>query len=275
MIQGELARFIASQTLGEFLASIAAPEVAALQQHEQILIDETKKLTDPAEERQLPAPAPLPNFSPRPMLSMLLNGFNQRFKKVAASRGVEAQWVGVGTWKMPEGVPSQVVPTQHIEAWRLTLENKQRDSDQAYAQLERAAGLEKIQQLIREGPLNSFHEIIENRTERELALRAFIATYRHQLDDAKKYFRRTGELRKKPNIVVAVHYLTRTTQHTALGSPIHGNKREEALYNQLLGKIKLPVAIEELEKLEIEYDPKASRETRLERIIANWENDRK
>ncbi len=64
-----------------------------------------------------------PALIPRPDVKSLLFGeFAQAFPVLAAQRGVELRWVGIGAWK----TPSQIVPEQHLEAWQLSVDNQTR-----------------------------------------------------------------------------------------------------------------------------------------------------
>ena len=64
-----------------------------------------------------------PPFTPRPDIREQLFGeFVSSFSGNAAQKGVELHWVGIGSWK----TPSQIVPEQHLDAWKLSMENQAR-----------------------------------------------------------------------------------------------------------------------------------------------------
>ena len=57
-----------------------------------------------------------PPFVPRSELS---GRFRTNFIDEAHRRGVHLDWIGVGAWK----TPSEIIPNQHLEAWKLSTEN--------------------------------------------------------------------------------------------------------------------------------------------------------
>jgi len=275
MINGELGKFISTRNLGEFLASIATPELDAVQEQERAVRDEKRKMIERGERLSLPAQPDAPMFSPRPFISGLVSEFSESFKKQGNQRGVQAQWVGVGTWKMPEGIPSQVIPEKHLEAWRLTVENKQRGSERSIEQVEKDGQLRKIQQLIRNGPLSVHQQNIAGNQGRELALRGLIQAYREQLADAMTSLQKFKNLRRKPTIVAAYNFLTRQyVRFVPPPTPVPATPTERKLYETLLAKVgNLSETVERLIELEREHSPEATRETLLAQILRNWDRD--
>ncbi len=274
MINGALGSFISSRNLGEFLASIATPELDAVQEQERAVRDVKKKMLERGERVTLPDQPNAPTFSPRPFLSGLVSEFSEAFKGQGEKRGVQAQWVGVGTWKMPEGIPSQVIPEKHLEAWRLTVENKQRGSKKALDQVEKDGKLHKIQQLVRNGPLTAFHNLTANQSG-ELANRSMIQSYIEQLSEAMTSLQKFKLLRRRPSIVATYYYLRRQMAHVvASPPPPPATPNEQALYDTLLAKVgNLHETIERLIILERDHSPEATREALLTQILKNWERD--
>ncbi len=155
LIGRELSLFIARRDLGEYLASIGTPEKEAAQKLENEIARKTRELSGPGGSIKKAAVPPEPSFSPRSQLSgqfNALNEFARNFNREQQKRGVQAQWVGVGTWKMPPGIPGQVIPEKHLEAWRITLENLSLGSAMAIGTLQQEAELDEL--------LNLVHEII-------------------------------------------------------------------------------------------------------------------
>ena len=129
-IRGELGRFMSDQRLTEFFASHGAQEIT--EEGNQIA-----QIQDAAQRVLPPGSAPLqlngtaaPAFVPRPDLSAR---FRANFSDDAHRRGVHLDWIGVGAWN----TPSEIIPDQHLEAWKLSTENQtalngvERQRDQA------------------------------------------------------------------------------------------------------------------------------------------------
>ena len=149
LLTRELGTFTGKRDLGEYLASIGIPE----RQAEQQMAMEIARRADTLAPNGGIAPPPMrpaPNFAARPQLSALFREFTVKFNDEQRKRGVQAQWVGVGTWKMPPGIPSQVIPEKHLEAWRLTLENLSRGSVTAITSLQQEGELNRLLELIHE-----------------------------------------------------------------------------------------------------------------------------
>lgn len=116
-IRGELSRFMSERNLTEFFASFGSRELSTESEQVRMIQDETL--------RMLPAGTPSPGipitpsppaFTPRPDLSAR---FSESFADEAHRKGVQLDWIGVGTWKTPD----EIIPQQHLEAWKLSSEN--------------------------------------------------------------------------------------------------------------------------------------------------------
>ncbi|MGC8856552.1 MAG: hypothetical protein ACP5QU_07120 [Anaerolineae bacterium] len=179
LVRNELARFISQRKLTEFLASFGQPEIEKWRQQAQRLSAEIEKVV-PAEQNDDPPAIPAqPPFAPRQEITAL---FHQRFAQTANERGFQLNWIGVGTWK----TPVEIVPEQHQEAWRISLENLERGSEAALQQVEQEACAEKTLQLIQDVPLARFQENRrKNATYRE-TLRDLLMGYREHLKEYRE-----------------------------------------------------------------------------------------
>lgn len=140
-IRGELTRFMSERPLSEFFASHGAQETS--QEAAQIgrIQDEARQVLPPDSEPPNLNRSNTPQFVPRPDLSAR---FRENFNEQVHHRGVHLDWVGVGTWKTPD----EIVPGQHLEAWRLSAENL--SSLNGIEGIRNQAAFDEIIKLIRE-----------------------------------------------------------------------------------------------------------------------------
>lgn len=184
-IRNELIRFVSLRKLTEFLASYGNPELEKRKQQEQKLSQDTQQIAPIEVSEDHPDLHQKPTFAPRPEISEL---FRTKFQKMAAERGFQLNWIGVGTWK----TPAEIVPNQHQEAWRISLENLERGSETALQQVEQEACLEKILELIRDVPLARFQENMRKNVEYKETLRDLLVGYREQLCESLDFLRKKG-----------------------------------------------------------------------------------
>jgi len=268
LIMRDLAIFMGTRKLEEFLASIGAPEALAIQKIEQAIANGSA----PAEE---PPPAS-PTFTPRSELSKLFSEFAQKFNNEQKRRGVQSQWVGVGTWKMPQGIPSQLIPERHIEAWRLTIENLARGGKQALENIERDARLLELQLVARNGPIQIHQSNLFNELEYPKAFKNLFEYYRSLFNDAIDAIPKSSRA-VPPSIVAAYYEVSQYYERTykMVGShaqrPAAASREEEQLYNDASSRIGRDAAIERLLDIEEELHPGTGRVERLKRIISAWD----
>lgn len=146
MARSELSRFIRSQTVVEFLASVAPVDMETL---ETVYRDLAEKIAVPNEDVSpiLPRMPQAPHFVIRPRIAERFDALaNGPEGHRARQRGVGLQWVGLGAWHTPVAK----VIDQHLEAWRLSVTNVMRSSEVALAQLERQRHLSAFTEYVRE-----------------------------------------------------------------------------------------------------------------------------
>ena len=171
LIRGELGGFMGEHRLVEYLASVG-----------------------PAEVEQPP------EFQARHRISSLFSQFATEFTEKASKRGVELHWVGVGTWK----TPNEIVPDQHLEAWRISRENLARSSPVALDKLRKEARLQKITRLVQEVPLARFQSGQEEADTPRA--RGLLVAYRQQLIEAVELLRQS-DIAIPVSIPRAIEYL--------------------------------------------------------------------
>ncbi len=187
LIRSELARFMSTRPLNEYLASIGEPEVQQIQNRQHIL-EENLASVDPEEPARVSLPlTSSPNFTHRATLKSLFDRFTSEFANTAHRRGVELHWVGLGTWR----TPSEIIPQHHEEAWRLSRENLQRGSEEALAAVEREAYIEEILRRIQSVPLGTFAEYAKESPRR--IKRALIQEYCEQIKEARDLLMKRNE----------------------------------------------------------------------------------
>ncbi|MBO9369001.1 MAG: hypothetical protein J7555_09720 [Chloroflexi bacterium] len=179
MIRSELARFMSTHPLNEYLASIGAPEIQSMRNRATVLQENLREV-DPDHPLPSSGSESAPRFASRTDLKSLFDRFASQFASNAHRRGVELRWLGLGTWKPPAGIVLQ----HHEEAWRLSRENLRRGSAEAIAQLEQEAKWEELMRRIQSVPLGTFHRYYGKETPRRVK-RALLQEYCEQLKEAR------------------------------------------------------------------------------------------
>jgi hypothetical protein len=179
MIRSELARFMSTRPLNEYLASIGDPEIQTMRSRATVLQENLREV-DPDHPLPSSGSESAPRFASRTDLKSLFDRFASQFASNAHRRGVELRWLGPGTWKPPAGIVLQ----HHEEAWRLSRENLRRGSAEAIAQLEQEAKWEELMRRIQSVPLGTFHRYYGKETPRRVK-RALLQEYCEQLKEAR------------------------------------------------------------------------------------------
>ena len=152
-IQNELGGFVSRRGLSEFLASIGAPEEDALRNREDELDQMGQKLSGhnghASGEIFFKSPA---SFASRSAITAMFYE-QDGFKKRAAGRGFQLNWIGVGTWI----TPTEIIPAKHLEAWKLSRENASLNNPEQLKRLREEAYLEESLRLVQAIPINKFY----------------------------------------------------------------------------------------------------------------------
>lgn len=187
-IKRELEKFITRHTLSEFLAAIGQPELEQLKHMESMLQGEADQMAgyDGLYEIDVSDPPP---FVPRPEISDLFYDYNN-FVAEMRTKGVELRWIGVGMWELP----AEVIPDQHLQAWRITYENLARGSEAALKQVFDSYRNEKLLDTIRDTLINTFVQIDPNdSSSRKLNMVKLVNGYRGKLHAALEIYNRKDQ----------------------------------------------------------------------------------
>ncbi|NPA92456.1 MAG: hypothetical protein GXO56_02095 [Chloroflexi bacterium] len=178
MARTEIASFIRSQTLVQFLASVLPTDIAALEETYRELLEEMRAEASRAHISLGPPEAPQPGrFVWRSQIAERFDALaNGPHGSRARQRGVGLKWVGLGAWQ----TAVDKVLEEHIEAWRLSVRNMMRGSPQVLRQLERERRISTLVQFARE-LIASYQQSGNTALEREIALLRY---YAHRLDVA-------------------------------------------------------------------------------------------
>lgn len=126
---------------------------------------------------------------PRTELSkQFYDEFMRGFIHSARRKGVQLEWINVGTWH-PLG---DIVPTQHIEAFRMTIENYTSGNHRVLESLRRQATSEEILRLVRECPILAFIQFNKPGIDDEELINELIVEYLGHLRTAKEMYKGAG-----------------------------------------------------------------------------------
>lgn len=210
LIRGELGAFMSRHKLTAYLANIGVPELEKLQQREERIFEEIQKIVLPEQEITVSREPknPLPEFQPRHKISNLFTQFTDEFTRKAQSNGVELHWIGVGTWE----TPVEIVPEEHLEAWKLSNENLYRESPEALNRLENEAIQQKTIMLIQDVPIAAHSRAHMEEKESKKTMRSLLLAYQQQLLEAAEFMHAKGEA-VPPNIEEAIAHINNMFGH--------------------------------------------------------------
>jgi hypothetical protein len=272
MVRRELGRFMSQKNLTEYLASINFPEAKRAEEQENAILDEARLVLEPLESvesvtKQAPSPR---SFTPRYEITNLFSQFAKEFTDDARDHGVELQWIGIGTWK----VPLELVAEKHLDAWKITRENIGLNSTSAMDNATREAKVQKTVSMIQDVPLGVYPDGISGIPDRNVAFKDLLLEYQRQLKDNFESLR-TNKKPFPPTLAAAIFFINRRFGHivSLTPPPPPATQRERELYEQLRKKIGFFEVVEQLIRFEREINPNASREEVLEKINRDWDLD--
>lgn len=206
-IQGELGGFVNKRGLSEFLSSIGEPERDALRNLEEKLDKDSQLLsgrngTSPYEDSIKAVP-----FTSRASITAMF--YNEGFKKGLAGKGFQVNWIGVGTWV----TPAEIIPANHLEAWKLSRENASRNNPEQLKRLREEEHLQESLRLIQTMPIGQFYTELKQ-VEDDAVIDALIGDYYERIQSALELFERDGQ-ELPPTLLNALHVLNevRGTSH--------------------------------------------------------------
>ncbi|MCC6298200.1 MAG: hypothetical protein IT314_02800 [Anaerolineales bacterium] len=189
LIRGELGKFMNQYKLTEYLASFGIPEVDNAHKREDKYLDEARNVLPVGEElpERLRIP-PVPEFVPRPDITNLFYKFAEKFNQTARERGVQLQWIGVGTWKSPV----EKVLAKHIDAWKVGKENAAIGNAEALEKFKVETSLTRLMEIIQEIPLGSYAQAASKTSDEKFIMQATLGDFRKQLIQARDLWLKKG-----------------------------------------------------------------------------------
>lgn len=191
LIRGAISEFMNENNLSEYLASSGAPEVELAESQERTIQFQRFEITADKSETTNPPVIPQPRFHPRTELSGIFSQLFDRFIRRAHDRGVDLHWVGVGTWKIPDQIASEIINGQHLQAWQINRENITRGSDQALEAVFNDAYLTQKLRLIQSAPMAAYKEIEKEKNKN--GAQAILMAYWELLGQAADFYYNMGD----------------------------------------------------------------------------------
>lgn len=179
-VRMEIRSFVESHSLSDFLAAIQEPEFERLIHHPAY---------NPESDTSIPGPAL--SFVPRPEITRQFLDFSRAFSHSMRNSGVFVEWVNVGIWQFPK----EIIPSQHVQAWQMTLENGRMGSQWALNQVFQKSRLQELTRMTEE-VLIELVELQKKGIEGEDLLYKLIASYYARLRTT--YDRLSERLRTAP-----------------------------------------------------------------------------
>ena len=197
-----------------------------------------------------------PSFHPRTELTDRFMKYTDSFSKRANERGMDLQWIGVGTWK----ASNDLVNVRHLEAWRLNLDNAMHSSDEALAQVADEACLNEKLRLIRTVPLDVYNANKVTLVEKEKRIESLLQNFWEQMGSVLDFYYTNNiqneEVEKLEGAISKIEKLLnipayhvpgggsfskvkrKASPHAAEDAPpAPSSKLEEQQYRVLLGKL--------------------------------------
>jgi hypothetical protein len=176
LIISELRDFISRHTLSEFLSN-----------------------ADPKK--------PGSEFVPRDQLTQLFYDFTHGFSRRAAERGVQLSWIGVGTWV----TPSEIIPSRHLDAWKLSSENRARRNPGILEGIRKEARTAELLHLV-DDLLANFHRWSagEEKLPEKMMIRKLLLLYRERLRHAQELYA-AADGPDQPDVDEVLRYLSFVT----------------------------------------------------------------
>ncbi len=180
LINTALTDFVSEHNLSEFLANTGKLELEALQRLEKE-IQKTGKSTAPSETERIQSQpgSKTPEFTTRSKITNLFYDFASGFSKKADNRGVQLEWIGVGTWET--SASEELINKNHLEAWRISRENYLRGHPKTLERLREEARLQRLQDIINKVLLESYRSVRQENLGPERVSFKLLIVFREQL----------------------------------------------------------------------------------------------
>jgi hypothetical protein len=261
LIRRSLREFMSQNRLTDYLAGTGAQETETTEFREDTILARSLQVS-----RDLPPPiskgaASKPSIRPRTDLSARFKKHESEFSTRAQQLGLELDWIGVGTWKLPEASLGAAVNEKQLEAWRMNRENRQRSDPEALASVTEDAELDGKLQLLEEVPIASHERNLKRYSDRGVLAECLLHDFWAQMGEALDvYYRQESdspELQRLERAVLKIEDLlgiqqvgsmlepgstTRVRRRpdritTEEGPPAPGSRAEAEKYAVLLRKL--------------------------------------
>ncbi len=184
LIRESLTEFMSRNKLGEYVAGVGGKEIELSEFRDDTILSQTLKLTSEAEDSHRGREPLAPRFLARTELTAQFQGNNAPFASRASQRGLELNWIGVGTWRMPDDNSGEVVKEKHLEAWRIHREISGRAEPAALEAKANAAAVEEKLRLIQEVPVGSHQKNQEKYSDKGVLVECLLQDFWEQMGDA-------------------------------------------------------------------------------------------
>jgi len=182
LIRAAIGEFMSENNLSEYLASFGAPEVELAESQERTIQFQRFEVTANTTATTNPPVISRPKFHPRTELSNVFSRVSDRFTRRAYERGVDLHWIGVGTWKIPDKIASDIISGQHIQAWQLNRENILRGGEDSLKSVFNDTYLDQKLHLIQNVPLAAYK--LNEKEKNKKGVRALMMAYWDLLGEA-------------------------------------------------------------------------------------------
>jgi hypothetical protein len=206
-IQSELGGFVSKRGLSEFLSSIGEPERDALRNLEEKLDRDGQQLSGRNGNQAYEDSISPTQFTSRASITAMF--YNESFKKALMGKGFQVNWIGVGTWV----TPAEIIPANHLEAWRLSRDNASRNNPDQLRKLREESYLQEGLRLIQTMPIGQFYSELKNADD-DVVIDALIGDYYERIQSAVELYERDGK-ELPTTLLEALHVLNdvRGTSH--------------------------------------------------------------
>lgn len=201
LIHTALAKFMSQNKMGEYVAGVGDKENELSEFREDTILSQTLRLSKEVPQAGRRDEAPRAAFHPRTELTARLLAEDQEFARRARSLGLELQWIGVGTWKMPDEDSGEAVKQKHLEAWRIHRETAERADPRALETLSEDAEVDEKLRLIREVPIASHQQNQARYKDKDVLVECLLQDFWQQMGDALSACYETGPLSGEQKIL--------------------------------------------------------------------------
>lgn len=150
----EFSNFIGRNGLSEFFSSIGSPEEEALRQQGERLGKDAQALAGNEGQSSNDDLLKAGSFKHRPKLAEDMFK-SHAFINFMKAKGLQVNWIGVGIWQ----TPSQIIPENHLDAWKTSQENKRLSSPEQLNRLYRETHANTLIQLVNQLPLSPYYRL--------------------------------------------------------------------------------------------------------------------